>query len=96
MLDFAETVFGEEFPDDAVITESRLSHRRVGSAVTAERTAGSGLDCRIDRTRWRDRAAQSAAEQQPGGAERWTVARRALDDSRRLPDAASRWPTATR
>ena len=30
MLDFAETVFGEPFDADAVVTESRLRHRRVG------------------------------------------------------------------
>ena len=52
MLEFARTVFGDEFGAEAVVTESRLSVGRVDrQTVEADRSRGHSVDRRVDARR---------------------------------------------
>ena len=92
MLDFAETVFGERFDPEAVITESRLSYRAVGPRC--RRTyCSSGLDS-DHRTRSRP-TAQGRRRTEPGTTSRLRP-RRALHSQSRRNSPCRRRPTDAR
>ena len=103
MLEFAQTVFGERFDDDAVVTESRLS---LASGPTARPTAvadGGRAPTETPRrvARRRTPAARRTAEPDASGAEALAYAVLGLlydGDQRRLPvgaDAARAVPGAS-
>ncbi|SEB29973.1 DEAD/DEAH box helicase [Rhodococcus koreensis] len=65
MLTFARTVFGEEFPTDSVVTESRLSiDDWVGEAPTSESVAGWRA-ASLDPARITDLAAATTGQDDP-------------------------------